>query len=308
MTEKDKGGRKFGWSILGYSAALRKLWPGCQWILEPKSSIKGNQLPQQQACISMSTTLSYWVRVAMEIWPSPKHAIGFRDCSWSPWLIILSAVRDLGGTFSWPSHIHILKICTCISEFVLFIHSLLMLPITVEVENYSKFNYQNRTREFSTPCHTITLIHFSVCFFYFLIISRVKNHRKNGIYSCFYIKRRHFPQNAPLRKTKKVPVPRLYQLGCSSHGIDSSHYLSSLANAICSSKGKNLFTKRLHRKMYKEWSSSVLRVMKFLVLCLWSDWCLLPVIFVLWLQFKIARYLTSYGRNLRTFKMYEKYS
>lgn len=178
----------------------------------------------------------------------------------------------------------------------------------MEVENYPKFNYQNWTRELSIPCHTITLPRFNGQFFYFLLISRVENHRRNGMYSCFCIKGRHFPQNAPLRKTKKVPVLRRYTLGCSSHSIDSSHYLSPLANVICSSKGQDLLIFLLHRKMYKEWSSFALRVMEFSVLCLWSDWRLLPIISVLWVQFMIARCLTSFGKNLSTFKINKKYS
>lgn len=87
------------------------------------------------------------------------------------------------------------------------------------------------------------------------------------MYSFFYIKGRHFSQKSPLRKTEKVPVPRLCELSLSSHSTDSSHSSTSPANGTHYSKGQDLFTECLHRKMYRreavlllEWWNSLCSV------------------------------------------------
>lgn len=116
---------------------------------------------------------------------------------------------------------------------------------------------------FILPLKHILMSSFTISSYYFYS----QNHRGNGIYSCFYIKGRHFSQKAPLRKTEKVPLPRLCELSCFSHSTDSSHSSTSPANGICSSKGQDLFMEWLHRKMYKEWSSSV-KVMEWILYAL----------------------------------------
>lgn len=106
------------------------------------------------------------------------------------------------------------------------------------------------------------------------------------MHSCFYIKGRHFSQKSPLRKTEKVPVPRLCELSLSSHSTDSSHSSTSPANGTCYSKRQDLFMKCLHRKMYRREA--------VLLLEWWNSLCFVCEVIGVYFQLSLC-----FGFNLR---------
>lgn len=135
----------------------KEFWQGPQWILKPKSPMKGDHLLQEQAALASLPPSVTGREHPGKCSLCTRTATGVRGCHWSGHLYFLQLEI-------WQAHSHDHHtgcVLACLNLCYLFIHCYWLQvktlpPIAVEARDYPKFTARTGPENLTFLFHTTT--------------------------------------------------------------------------------------------------------------------------------------------------------